>query len=140
MANRLTKGQVLVGSLVSSAAGGGNVLYSQTGSVARTDTSAKNLFTLPANADIVGLRMYTATASDAGTTATVSIGKSGTSTAFLNAQDVKGAGTGVITTASKVTLGTIGTTAVVVQGIYAETGGASTTGGPFLLFVDYTLK
>jgi F0F1-type ATP synthase membrane subunit c/vacuolar-type H+-ATPase subunit K len=121
-----------------SGAGMGKLMHSQSGTVARTDTAAKNLFTLPANAVIVAIRLYGAVASDAVTTATVSVGKSGSATAYLNAADVKGGGVGVLSTGAKATLGSIGSSAVVVQGIYAETGGASSTGGPWTCFIDYT--
>jgi hypothetical protein len=118
--------------------GAGSLVHSQTNTIARTDTSAKNLFTLPANAVIVSLRVYVPVASDAAGTATISVGKSGSATAYLNAQDVKGAGTGMISAGAKSTPGSIGASAVVVQGIYAETSTASTTGGPFRVFIDYT--
>jgi hypothetical protein len=121
-----------------SGTGMGSLVHSQTNTIARTDTSAKTLFTLPANAIIVSLRVYVPTAADPAGTATISVGKSGAATAYLNAQDVKGAGTGVISSGAKATLGSIGSSAVTVQGIYAETSTASTTGGPFRVFIDYT--
>jgi hypothetical protein len=57
----------------------------------------------------------------------------------LNAQDIKGGGVGVLGTGAKTVLGTVGTSAVTVTGTYAETGGASTTGGPWLVYIDYTV-
>jgi hypothetical protein len=135
--NTLTKGKAKIAELIPAS---GKYIHTQTGSVARTDTSAKTLFTLPANAIITALRVYTATASDAGTSATLSVGKlGGTGVEFLNAQDIKGGGVGVLGTGAKTVLGTVGTSAVTVTGTYAETGGASTTGGPWLVYIDYTV-
>jgi hypothetical protein len=135
----ITSTGLLTGSDIAlSGTGMGSVVHSQHNTIARTDTSAKNLFTLPANAVITSVRVYVPTASDAVTTATISVGKSGAATAYLNAQDVKGAGTGVISSGAKQVLGSIGSSAVTVQGIYAETGGASSTGGPFAVYIDYT--
>lgn len=89
------------------------------------------MFVLPKNARIIGYAL-TGTASDAGTTATLSIGTtSGTPVEHVNALDVKTAATGSgfgwlrgVTAAvgNKLTADTI----VYVK--YAETGGASTVG------------
>ena len=140
VATATATGLVTASDVALSGTGMGSVVHSQHNTIARTDTSAKTLFTLPANAVIVGLRVYVSTASDAGTTATLSVGKSGAQTAYLNAQDVKGAGTGVIAAGAAATLGSIGSSQVTVTGIYAETGGASTTGGPFLVLIDYVTR
>ncbi len=114
------------------AAAGAKVPQVYSATVARTDTTAKALFTLPANAIITGVVVYSAAASNAGTTATLSVGKSGTAGAYVNALDVKTAGTGAGTVVPNVAvLGTIGTSAVPVTGIYAESGGASSSGGPW---------
>lgn len=126
-----------------------NVLYmdetsrvrvAKIGSVARTDTAAKNLFTIPANAIVTEVRIWTATLSDAGTTATVSVGKTGSNTFFVNAFDVKG---GTAKAQNRPTCAnlqaSVGSAAIQVVGIYAETGGASTTGGAFFVAVEYYL-
>jgi hypothetical protein len=106
--------------------------------VARTDTTAKNLFTIPANAIPIRISIYGGTASDAGTTGTVSVGKTGTNTYFVNAADVKGA-SGQIPCAAAAHLGAAVSTTASTQivGIYAETGTASTTGGPWTIIMDY---
>jgi len=106
------------------------------GSVARTNTTAKALFTLPAGAIITRVALWAAVASDAETTAVVSVGKSGSAAAYLDTQDVQSAA-GVVDTGAKITLGSIGASAVAVQAIYAETGTASTTGGPWDVYVEY---
>jgi len=107
------------------------------GSIARTDTTAKNLFTLPANTVVIGLKLISGVASNATTTATVSVGITGTNTYFISGADVKTAA-GQLSAAAATNVGTnVGTSAVQVVGIYAETGTASTTGGPFLVVMDY---
>lgn len=92
-------------------------------------------FVLPKNARIIGYAL-SGTASDAGTTATLSIGTtSGTPVEHVNALDVKAAATGSgfgflrgVTAAvgNKLT----GDTIIYVK--YAETGGASTVGSWWL--------
>lgn len=109
------------------------------GTIARTDTAAKTLGTLPQNAIITAIHVHVPTVSNAGTTAVVSVGKSGgTGTEYVNTVDVKGAA-GVIALGTKGTLGSVGLAAVTVTGIYAETGTASSSGGPFNVFVHYVL-
>lgn len=114
------------------------------GSVARTDTAAKNLFLLPAGAIIDEIIVGSPANSDAGTTATLSIGKTGTNTFFVNALDVKAAATGKgypalsgTTAPANVYGSTPQAAALQVVGIYAETGGASTTGGPWDVQIWY---
>lgn len=107
--------------------------------IARTDTSAKTLGTLPQNAVITNITLYVPTASNAATTAVVSVGKSGgTGVEYVNTADVKTAA-GVIALGTKGGFGSVGTAAVTVTGIYAETGTASTTGGPFNVAISYVL-
>lgn len=111
-----------------------------TNTLARTDTTAKNLFVLPAGAIPLSMSIYSGTASDAATTAVVSVGKTGTATYFVSAQDVKGA-SGQLPCAAAAHLGvSVGAAAVQVIGTYAETGSASTTGGPFRVTMDYVLS
>ena len=106
--------------------------------IARTDTTAKTLGVVPANALMLGYTISNPVASDAATTAVVSMGKSGgTGVEFLNTVDVKGGALGQITPTTKATLGTVGGTKVTVTGIYAETGAASTTGGPWRVTAFY---
>lgn len=108
--------------------------------IARTDTSAKNLFILPINAQIVDVTIWVGTASNAGTTATVSVGKTGNNTFFINGQDVKGTSGKIRPTGPSnlfTALSTSATTQIV--GIYAETGAASNTGGPFVVQVDFVV-
>lgn len=126
------------GNTIKYADGTSRVCVSKIGSVARTDTTDKNLFTLPATAQVTKIRIWYGTASNAGTSATLSVGKTGTDTFFINAQDVKGvaAGTQVDATATNL-YASVGTAAIQVVGIYAETGTASNTGGPFNIQLEY---
>lgn len=121
--------------------GGRRNVVTFVGSVARSDTSAKNLFTLPAGCIPTNILVAATAPSNAGTTATLSAGKSGgTGTEFLNAVDVKTAGTGGGSqkpSASASTLFGVPLAAdTVVTGIYAETGGASNAGGPWLVIIE----
>jgi hypothetical protein len=115
---------------------GAMMCYSNT--VARTDTAAKNLFVIPANLVITQLKYFSPTASNAGTTATLSVGKTGSNTFFLNAADVKTAATGAgqVVPNAAANLGAIGAADLQVVGIYAETGGASNAGGPWTVTLE----
>lgn len=119
-------------------------LLTKLGTIARTDTTAKELFGLPKGAIIAGIYVIGAAASDAGTTATIGIGSSATANEFMTGYDVKTAGTGegynpagaaAVGSAMAVPL----TADTGVYGIYAETGGASTTGGAWTIKVEYYL-
>lgn len=109
--------------------------------VARTDTTASVKCMLPADSSIINVYMV-GVASNAATTATVSVGTTSTATEIINAQDVKTAG-GMIrptTTFStsypnleNIPLG--GDIAIYAK--YAETGTASSAGGPYTVVVEY---
>jgi len=137
----LSVARLEIGPQTNNDAGQAYATYMKTGTVARTDTSAKNLFKLPANSVITRLWLSGAVASDAGTTATVSVGKTGSATAYVNAHDVKTAATatGQQVPTTTAVLGSVGTATVQVIGTYAETGGASNTGGPWAVYVEYYL-
>jgi hypothetical protein len=110
--------------------------------IARTDTVASVKCVLPGDATILDMRVFSATASDAATTATISVGLNGGSgTYFLNTVDVKTAA-GMIRPTTKLAnmmaLENIPISGdILMTGVYAETGGASTTGGPFYVQVEY---
>ena len=120
--------------------GVGQITSRAIGTIARTDTSAKNLFTLKAGSIPVRVSYYAGTASNAVTTATISVGRTGTATYFLNAADVKTAATatGQQTPTTNVTNMHVALTSdTVVTGTYAESGGASSTGGPWTVMIEY---
>lgn len=124
------------------------VIQSLRGFITRTNTVSKDLFTLPKNARVLFFTVWGKAASDAGTTATISIGKAGgTGAEYLSAYDVKTAATGNGLTVPNAQL-LIGydttpvdtaklSTDVTVNAKYAETGGASTVGGPWTIEVFY---
>jgi hypothetical protein len=139
MTNRVTRGRALVGAF--SGPHGCPGVFAWTASIARTDTVAKVLFTLPRDAVILALHVFGAAVSNAGTTATISVGKQGgNGHEYLNAFDVKGStGAGQQTPSAAAGLGVAATSDTVVTGIYAETGTASTTGGPWTVTLIFSL-
>lgn len=116
--------------------------YQLLNTVARTDTTNKVIGVIPASATIADTVLYFTTASNAATTATVSCGKtSATPTEYVNAADVKAGATmqrgGASATMPLTNFGGVGASAVIVYCKYAETGTASTTGGPFTVILTY---
>lgn len=120
------------------------------GFITRTDTVAKDLFTLPKNSRLLFFLVWGNAASDAATTATIKLGKKGgTGAEFLAAYDVKTAASGNGMTLPNAQLLMGYNTAspnvdvakqsvdVTVTGTYAETGTASTTGGPWTIEAFY---
>ena len=103
--------------------------------ILRSDTTAVLMFTIPAGSTIVSMRLNNPVVSNAATTATVTVGKSATTHEYLDATDVKSS-TGI--TDSLPAIGSVGSSAQPVYGIYAETGTASTTGGPYTVVCQYT--
>jgi hypothetical protein len=105
------------------------------------DTTARELFVLPKNAVIVGIYVIGATASNAATTGTLSIGSSATATEYMSGFDVKTAADGVgYNPAGGKAVGsamaTPLTTDVHVYGIYAETG-AGASAGAWTIKIEY---
>jgi len=153
--NTLTGGTAIVGNYKGKyVTGGGQAYVSQRAyqagavsvlglpfSVARTDTVAKNLFKIPAYAIVDKVWIF-GPASNAGTTATLSVGITGTTTYFINAVDVKG-NNGLVMPGAAATVAnwgvSIGTAALQVVGIYAETGAASSSGGPWNVVLEFHL-
>lgn len=109
--------------------------------VLRTDTAASVKAILPFNASVVDILIY-GVASNA-TSATVSIGTTATSTEWVNAQDVKTAGglirpTTVVNTTNLPNLVNIPQTGdLKVYAKYAESGTASSDGGPYTVIIFY---
>lgn len=129
--------------LIEQATGESVLTLTKRATVARTDTTAKNLFTIPKGAIPTALRVYSTTASNAASTATLSIGKTGTAAHYLSAFDIKTTGTGSglqdLDKAVPLNLFVVGSATASLQiiGTYAETGTASTTGGPWTVEMDY---
>lgn len=120
---------------------GNKVLSAVVGTVARTDTTAKNLGVMPAGAIPVSTRWSGPVNSDAGTTATLSAGHTA-GTEFIDAVSVKSGSASQNLPASGANFGSaISTTAdTTITGVYAETGTASTTGGPWTVIVEYYMS
>lgn len=119
-------------------------LLAKLGSIARTDTTAKTLFGLPKSARIVGIYVIGSAVSDAATTATIGIGSTASANEYMASYDVKTAATGegyspAGAAAVGSALATPVTSDINVYGIYAESGTASTTGGPWVVKVEYYL-
>ena len=111
------------------------VVFSNT--VARTDTSAKALFVVPAGA-VFSRLWITGTAASNATQANLSVGSTGgAGTNFLSAFPVTAPlGTGQSMPSSVTLLGELGTPAVEFTATYAESGTASTSGGPWTIYVE----
>lgn len=112
--------------------------------VVRTDTVAFNGAVLPKDAVITGMYVVGQAASNAATTATISVGTSATSNELINAFDVKTAATGQgYVPAGGAAVGSAMmeklTADVPVYVKYAETGTASTAGGPWYVKIEYTV-
>lgn len=121
------------------AGGQTGVIATYRATISRTDTTAKTLFTLPAGAIPVKLSVFAVAGSNAGTSATISVGKSGgTGTEYLNGFSVLGAaGQGQNTPNAATNLhASVGSAAQAITGVYAESGTASTAGGPWTVTLD----
>lgn len=109
--------------------------------VSRTDTTAALKMMLPADASILDFTI-SGVASDAATTAVVSIGSTSTSTEYVASADVKGGGTFIRPTVTGTAVVQTETlplgSDLPVYAKYAETGTASTVGGPWKVVVYFT--
>lgn len=108
----------------------------------RTDTASVVKCVLPSDATIIDMKVFTNTASDAGTSATISVGiNGGSSTYFLNTVDVKTASGKIVPTSKAANFMNLENTPLgpdlSINGMYAESGAASTVGGPFYVVVEY---
>ena len=108
------------------------------GQIARTDTTAVTIGEIPAGGIPVSLMWVGIANSDAGTTGTISCGYT-TGTEFLNGVNVKASSTAQTSPAAGAALGAVlsATAATSITAVYAETGDASTTGGPWTIVIGY---
>ncbi len=102
--------------------------------VAYTDTAAKTLFTLPANADIVGITVDVITAFDDSGTDVLDIGTSGSANRYKN--DLSVATTGQTATGWS-NLGDVGSSGVIITATYAGQTGDATNGQASVTFLWY---
>lgn len=114
-------------------------LLAKTAQVVRTDTTAFEAFYIPKGAVIAGVYVLGATASNAGTSATISVGSNpGTTNEILANFDCKtNYGYVAAGAAAGSAIGTQLTADLKVKALYAESGTASTAGGPWLIKVEY---
>lgn len=124
------------GAILPRSRGGDAAVFIRHGCINRTDTADKNLFRIPAALVPIAVIVTSPAASNAGSTAAISLGKTGTPTHFVNAFDVKGAGgTGrQFPTAGNLNAA-VGANEIQVTGRYAETGTPSTVGGGWNVLV-----
>lgn len=110
--------------------------------VARTDTTASVKAVLPASASIIDVRIF-GVASNAVSTATIGLGTTSAANQIISGQDVKTAGGLVRPTTSVQSAGFLAfepipwTGDLQIWAQYAESGGASTVGGPWIVQLDY---
>jgi len=112
--------------------------------VVRTDTAAFIGAWLPKDAVVTGLYVIGHAASNAGSTATIGIGTTASANEIMTGYDVKTAATGEgYSAAGGAAVGSYMasklTTDTPVYAIYAESGGASNTGGPWFVKIAYTV-
>jgi hypothetical protein len=113
---------------------------SKTVQVARTDTTAFEAFVLPKGAVICGAYVMGGVASDAETSAIIDVGTNpGTADEIIDGFDVKTSGKSysVAGTAVGTAMGSQLTADTLYKAKYTEAGTASTTGGPWLVKVEY---
>jgi len=107
----------------------GGVLSAVTNTVAYSDSGAVTIGTIPANAQIVDINIDVTTAFNAGTTNTVTVGKSGSAAAFVASTSVGSAGrASVASTGVYSAWADVGAAEVPVTATYAQTGTAATAG------------
>ena len=115
-------------------------ILEKTVQIKRTDTTAFDAFVLPKNAVIAGAYVMGNTASDAATSATVSVGSNpGTTDECVAAFDVKTNGAGYFAAGATAgtSMGSQLTADTLMKAKYVESGTASTAGGPWLVKVEY---
>jgi hypothetical protein len=112
---------------VTNAAG---MLSAITATVAYTDTSAVTIGTLPAGAQIVDINIDVTTAFNAGTTNTVTVGKTGSAAAYVTSTSVGSAGrASVASTGVYSAWANVGTNDVDYATVtFAQTGTAASAG------------
>ena len=107
----------------------GGVLSAITTTIAYTNATAVTIATIPANSQIVDINIDVTTAFDAGTTNTVTVGKTGSAAAFVAATSVGSAGrASVATTGVYSAWADTGSSDVSATVTFSQTGTAATAG------------
>lgn len=112
--------------------------------IVRTDTTAFVAAWLPKDAVLTGMYVVGQVASDAATSASISVGSTSTANEYLAAYDVKTAATGEgYNPAGAAAVGSAFmeklTADTPVYAKYTESGTASTTGGPWYVKIEYSV-
>lgn len=109
--------------------------------VTRSDTASTLKAVLPAQASVVQVTVYGSTASDAATTATVTLtiaNNSGTISTGVVDVKANGATTAIVQMSNLPNIEPLPAAGDLrISAVYAETGGASTTGGPWKFGIDW---
>lgn len=108
----------------------GHAVISQSALLTFADTTAKDLFVIPANSQILEIYVDVLTVFNSSGTDLVDIGVSGTSDLFADALDVSTAGRklGSSDVSQLLNYDDTGATQITVQGIYAQSVADATTG------------
>ena len=107
----------------------GGVLSAVTTTIAYTDSTAVTIATIPANSQIVDINIDVTTAFNAGTTNTVTVGKTGTAAAFVTATSVGSAGrASVATTGVYSAWADTGSSDISATITFSQTGTAASAG------------
>lgn len=107
----------------------GGMLSAVTTTIAYTNSTAVTIATLPANAQIVDINIDVTTAFNAGTTNTVTVGKTGSAAAFVASTSVGSAGrASVASTGVYSAWADTGSSEVSATITFSQTGTAATAG------------
>lgn len=107
----------------------GGMLSAVTTTIAYTNSTAVTIATLPANAQIVDINIDVTTAFNAGTTNTVTVGKTGTAAAYVASTSVGSLGrASVASTGVYSAWADTGSSDVSATITYSQTGTAATAG------------
>ena len=107
----------------------GGMLSAVTTTIAYTDSAAVTIATIPAGAQIQNVHIDVTTAFNAGTTNTVTVGKTGSAAAFVASTSVGATGrASVATTGVYSAWANTGTSDVVATITFSQTGTAATAG------------
>jgi hypothetical protein len=119
----------------------GVTIVSQSNTIAYTDTTAKDLFILPAGAQVLAVYVDVLTAFNSSGTDLLDIGKTGTANFFVNDQDVSATGHFVSTlvAGNLATIVNIGTSDVTVIGTFVQSVADADAGSARVTFV-YAVK
>ena len=127
--------------LEGSARNAGVTVVSQSATVSYTDTTAKNLFILPAGAQVIAVYIDVITAFTGTGTDLLDIGKTGTANFFVNDADVSATGHFVATlvAGNLATIYNIGTSDVQVTATYIDQSSNAGAGSARVTFL-YAVK